>query len=153
MTSGTDVAFLVLAVIGVTIGGWLWAPMRARRLASQRLSSEQAHVASQSRAELLAMLQRLREDELWARGNAAVAAYVLAVMDHNANAEDGWDSDEPITDALQAEIERRFTCPRQREDVAAEIRTACQRHLESNGNAGPSLAETSDRGDARARRL
>lgn len=106
------------------------ASMRARRLEPPH--PQQADVASLSHTELQAMLQHLRDDDLWAQGNAAVVAHLLAVMKHNTNSDQGWDSDEPMTDAFEAEVERRFTCPLQREEVVTEIRAECMRRLESD---------------------
>ena len=83
-----------------------------------------------SRAECQVLLEQLKDDALWAKGNEAVAAYLHNVMLRNANSDDEWDSDEPLWEALQPELARRFSTREQREAAAEAIQNEYIRLLE-----------------------
>lgn len=83
-----------------------------------------------SRAECQVLLERLKDDALWAKGNDAVAAYLLNIMLRNMNSDDSWDSDAPLWEALQPELERRFSTREQREAAVEAIQNEYTRLFE-----------------------
>lgn len=83
-----------------------------------------------SRAECHVLLEHLKDDALWANGNNAVAAYLLNIMLRNMNSDDSWDSDAPLWEALQPELERRFSTREQREAAVEAIQNEYTRLFE-----------------------
>src|SRR5690606_26066584 len=85
-----------------------------------------------SRAECQVLLKQLKDDALWAKGNEAVAVYLLNVTLRNMNSDDSWDSDAPLWEALQPELKRRFSTQEQREAAVHAIQSEYTRLFEKS---------------------
>lgn len=86
-------------------------------------SRNRENIPPASRAECQVLLEQLKDDELWENGNEAVAAYLHHIMLRNLNSDDTWDSDEPLWEALQPELVRRFPTHEQREAAVDAIQS------------------------------
>ena len=87
-------------------------------------------IAPASRAECQVLLDRLKDDALWEKGNDAVAACLHNIMLRNMNSDDSWDSDAPLWEALQPELKRRFHTQEQREAAVDAIQNEYTRLFE-----------------------
>lgn len=94
------------------------------------VANSRGDILPASRAECEVLLEQLKDDALWAKGNHAVAAYLINIMLRNMNSDDAWDSDMPLWDALRPELMRRFPTPEQREAAAEAIQAEYVRLFE-----------------------
>jgi hypothetical protein len=94
-------------------------------------------IPSASPAERKALLARLSSDELWAQGHAGVAAHMHRTMLRSMMYadEEPWESDEPLWDALSAELERRFDTEEARREAGYAIQEEYGRLLDEDAPA------------------
>ncbi len=88
-----------------------------------------------SPAERQELLAEIASDELWEQDHAAVAAHMhrTTLRSMMYAEEEPWDSDGPVWDALEAELERRFATDAERREAGEAIQAEYERLVEADG--------------------
>lgn len=80
------------------------------------------------------LLAEIASDELWAQGYPAVAAHMhrTTLRSMMYAEEEPWETDMPVWNALEAELERRFETDAERREAGEAIESEYERLVEAD---------------------